>query len=189
MNTGTHTQHPTRLHILFVLFFTLLFTALYEMLWAWIFAGNCCSVNAWYDMPNTIALALALTTAYAAQWAIRADKRARTGLWLLVVVFLVAIPIKKYLGENQASGLLGWYAIFPVIYLVAVGMIASTKKNLRSFMPFLAWGLVLIIEAATFWAQRTLVFSGWGVVFEIVLLLFQTRLLGCYVMLNRKGKL
>lgn len=186
MNADTHAQHPTWLNILFVLFLTLLFTALYEMLWAWIFAGNCCSVDIWYDMPKTILLALALTTAYIVR---RLANSSRVGhsLYLLVALLLVEIPVQKYLGENQTSGLLGWYAIFPAVYLISVGMIATTKKTLRSFLPFLAWGVVLILGSIAFVVQRSLVFSGWNIGFEIVLLLFQAWLLQQYATVNRKG--
>lgn len=178
----TKPKKLTWLDVLFVLTLALLFASLYEMLWAWIFAGNCCRVSAWYDMPYAFLLALALTTAFVVR-RLANDSRVRHALWLLIALWLVEIPVRKYLGENQSSGLLAWYAVFPVIYLVGIGMIATTKKTLHSFLPFFGWGVVLILVAITFAVQRSLVFSGWGVGFEVILLVFQAWLLYQYAML------
>lgn len=183
---ATHPQRPNWLKTAYVLFLMLLCTALYEMLWAWIFAGNCCRVSVWFDMPNTITLALALATAYVVHKA-ATTSRIRAGLWVLIVMLLVEIPVMKYLVENQTSSLLSWYAALPLISLVGVGVLATAQKNLRSFLPFFAWGIVLALGGITFLVQSSLVFSGWGIGFEVVLLLFQAWLLWRqYMMIGKK---
>ena len=191
VNKNTSAQKLQWLRILFILALTITFTAIYEMFWGRLFYDNYYHVSAWHDLPGAILLAFTFTTAYVVEQLDEFTKRpwVRAGLLIMALAMLIEVPAKIYLGGHESPIYLAWYPLFPLTFL-GIAFIAVNLRKRISAVIFSTWNLWLLAGAVAFRVDPRMHFSGWGVVFELGLIVFMVWLLiDCVRLARQKGNL
>lgn len=176
------------LRIIFWIVVSFLIASVYEMFWAWVFAGSCCAVNPVYDMPNVFILAMLLSSHHLIRQTFgrRPSRSLGLGLKLLIVVLLVIIPVKKYLGVNDNQILLHLYFIYTIFFGLGFALIHKALQKLPQWKGrfiFKLWFGWLLTAGIFFLIRSNLIFTPWGAGFELGILAFQIWLLYKFVRL------